>query len=73
MTGGYFLLWVFLVVQKVKNMTGKQETHIKSLDQESHGEENGYSLQYSCLENFMNRGAWWVTVPGVAEGLPPAN
>jgi len=22
---------------------------------------NGYPLQYSCLENFMDRGAWWVT------------
>ena len=25
-------------------------------------EENGYSLQYSCLENSMDRGAWWATV-----------
>ena len=25
-------------------------------------EENGYPLLYSCLENFMDRGAWWVTV-----------
>ena len=24
----------------------------------SPGERNGYSLQYSCLENFMDRGAW---------------
>ena len=24
-------------------------------------------LQYSCLENPMDRGAWWATVPGVAE------
>ena len=24
----------------------------------SPGEGNGYSLQYSCLENFMDRGAW---------------
>ena len=28
------------------------------------GEGNGYPLQYSCLENFMDRGAWWVTVQG---------
>ena len=26
---------------------------------------NGYPLQYSCLENSMNRGAWWTTVHGV--------
>ena len=30
----------------------------------SPGEGNGYSLQYSCLENSMDRGAWWATVHG---------
>ena len=30
-------------------------------------EGNGYPLQYSCLENSMDRGAWQVTVHGVAE------
>ena len=33
----------------------------------SPGERNGNPLQYSCLENPMDRGAWWVTVPGVAK------
>ena len=33
----------------------------------SPGEVNGNSLQYSCLENPMDRGAWWATVPGVAK------
>ena len=33
----------------------------------SPGERNGYSLQYSCLENSMDREAWWATVHGVAE------
>ena len=33
----------------------------------SHGAGNGYSLQYSCLENPMDRGALWATVHGVAE------
>ena len=28
----------------------------------SPGEGNGYSLQYSCLENSIDRGAWWATV-----------
>ena len=31
------------------------------------GAGNGNSLQYSCLENSMDRGAWWATVHGVAE------
>ena len=28
---------------------------------------NGNLLQYSCLENPMDRGAWWIPVYGVAE------
>ena len=31
------------------------------------GEGNGNPLQYSCLENSMDRGAWWATVHGVAK------
>ena len=31
------------------------------------GEGNGNPLQYSCLENHTDRGAWWATVHGVAE------
>ena len=31
------------------------------------GEENGYPLQYSCLENPMDKGVWWATVHGVAK------
>ena len=30
-------------------------------------EGNGNPLQYSCLENSMDRGAWWATVHGVAK------
>ena len=32
------------------------------------GEENGYPLQYSFLENPMDRGAWRATVHGVSTG-----
>ena len=34
----------------------------------SPGEGNGNPPQYSCLENPMDRGAWWVTVHRVAKG-----
>ena len=34
----------------------------------SSGEGNGTPLQYSCLENPMDRGAWKAAVHGVAEG-----
>ena len=33
----------------------------------SSGEENGNLLQYSCLENPMDRGTWWATVQGVTK------
>ena len=35
----------------------------------SPGEGNGYALQYSCLGNPMDRGAWWATVHVVAKEL----
>ena len=31
------------------------------------GEGNGHPLQYSCLKNPMDRGAWWAAVHGVAK------
>ena len=33
----------------------------------SPGGGHGNPLQYSCLENSMDRGAWWATVRGVTE------
>ena len=32
------------------------------------GEGNGNALQSSCLENPMDKGAWWATVHGVTKG-----
>ena len=29
------------------------------------GEGNGYPLQYFCLKNSRDRGAWWATVHGI--------
>ena len=37
------------------------------------GEGNGNPLQYSCLENLMDRGAWCVTVHGVAKSRTQLN
>ena len=51
----------------VKNLTTKQETHsIPGLGRPT-GEGNGNPLQYSCLENSMDRGTRWATVHGVAK------
>ena len=48
-----------LVGQRVKNLPAMQKTRVRSLGQEDPpGEGKGYPLQYSCLENPMNRRAW---------------
>ena len=56
-----------------------QETQVRSLDWEDplekematftlvFGEGDGTPLQYSCLENPMDRGAWWAAVHGVVK------
>ena len=60
------------MAQMVKNLPVMQKTWIKDLGSipgcgRSHKEGNGNPLQYSCLENPMDRGGWWATVRGVAE------
>ena len=49
-----------LVVQMVKNLPAKQETQIRPLGREDPWRGDGSPLQYPCLENPMDRGAWWV-------------
>ena len=52
----------------VKNLPAMQETQIQSVGwEDSPGEGNGYPLQYSSLENPMDRGAWQATVYEVAK------
>ena len=51
--------WASPMTQTVKNPPAVQETWVQSP-----GEGNGYPLQYSCLKNSMDRGAWQATVQG---------
>ena len=53
----------------VKNLPVIQDgTLVPSLGwEEPPGEGNGNPLQYSCLENSMDRGTWWATVHGVTK------
>ena len=37
------------------------------------GEENGKPFQYPCLENAMDRGAWWTVVHGIAKSQAQLN
>ena len=46
----------------VKNLPVMQATCVPSLAwEDSPGGGHGNPLQYSCLENPMDRGAWWAT------------
>ena len=58
----------FQAAQEVKNLpvNAGDAGSIPGLGK-SPGEENGKSLQYSCLGNPMDRGAWLTTVHGVAK------
>ena len=48
-----------LVAQRLKRLPAMQETWVRSLGwEDSLGEGNGNPLQHSCLENFMDGGAW---------------
>ena len=44
-----------------------QETHVQPESGRSPGGGHGNALQYSRLENHMDRGAWWATAHGVAQ------
>ena len=56
-----------LVAQSIKNLTVIQETQFNTWVGKIPGRGNGNPLQYSCLENPMDRGAWWATVHRLAE------
>ena len=58
-----------LVTQMAKNLSAIQETWVGSLHQEDplKKEGHGNQLQYSCLENSMDRGAWWATDLGITK------
>ena len=58
--------WSSLVAQTVKHLHAMQETWVRSLGR-SCGGGQGNPLQYSLLENFMDRGALQATVYGVAK------
>ena len=51
--------WELTVAQMAKHVPRMQETRVRSLGwEDSPGEGNGTPLQYSCLENPMDGGAW---------------
>ena len=59
------MIWASLVAQMVKSLPVMPETQVRSLGWEDLLEKE-MARQYSCLENSMDKGAWQVTVHGVA-------
>ena len=58
-----YSLWLWVAL---KSSRGKM---LNNVPQYSNGERNGNPLQYSCLENPRDRGAWWAALYGVAQSL----
>ena len=68
----YWSIVAFPVVKKNKKQlpaTAREPRDMGSIpgSGRSSGVGNGNPLQYSCLENSMDRGAWWAIVHGVAK------
>ena len=73
--GGIRISFAIIKVLPIKCFSGVSDGKESSYNAEdpgsisglsrSPGEENGLPLQYSCLENFMDRRAWWATVQGI--------
>ena len=58
----------------VKNLPAVPEIWVQSLGREDPLEkEMDYPLQYSCLENSMDRETWWATVNGVTKSWTRLN
>ena len=65
------MIWASQVVLAVKNLTANagdlRDVSSISESGRSPGGGHGNPLQYSCLENPMDRGAWWAIVHGVTK------
>ena len=57
----------FMVAQMAKNLPAVQKTCVQPLGQEDPLQKEKATLQYSCLENSMNKGAWLTVVCGIAK------
>ena len=51
----------------LQSKVSQKEKHQYSIVTHIYGEGNGTPLQYSCLENPTDGGAWWAAVHGVAK------
>ena len=69
---GFVSTWASVVAQTIKNLPANAgDPGSIPGSGRSPGEQNSNPRQYSCLENSMDRGAWQVTVVGVANSRIP--
>ena len=65
---GFAIYWASLIAQMVENLPAMQETQVPSRGKEDLSEkEMATDSSYSCLENSMDRGAWWAIVHGASK------
>ena len=62
-----FSFWASLVVSGKELSANAGDEDLITASKGSVGEGDGNPLQYSCLGNPMNRGAWWATFHGVTK------
>ena len=63
----YWLPWCLSGKEPACNAVAAQDLGLIPGSGRSPGEGHGNPLQYSCLENPMDRGAWWATVHGATK------
>ena len=69
---GWIMLMIFIEIVNLRIQAGSWEREKKPSkkgygQREYDGEGNGTPLQYSCLENPMDGGAWWAAVHGITK------
>ena len=67
---GYILLQIIFYTDGKASAYNVGDTGSIPGSGRSSGEDNSNPLQYSCLGNPMDRGAWWAKVHGVAKSPP---
>ena len=69
------MIWASLVAQMVKKKSACSEGDLGLISELARypGDGNGNPLQYSCLQNSIDRGAWPATVHGVAKNPTQLN
>ena len=61
-------IWNYLWMRPLTDQLNMLQFNVeKRYNSDYSGEGNGTPLQYSCLENLMDGGAWWAAVHGVAK------